>query len=441
MESAGGRIGGDIHRMKCVKVGLSRLKVGAVLSSAIADPTQPRLKLLSAGTKIDESVLQRLAQRGIENVILAERDVAMLSAFEPQGRRSKVPPAPNYVRSNLQNDGSKEVDQLLLVSDEEQPDAFELKVDSSVIQDTQRRPGSSYEDGLQYQWAIECDRRIEQMVDFIEDAVNGSGASVSPLIQMSSELLDRWIEDPDALVALATAPYQSDYPSRHGVHLASLAIAIGAEMGLGRSSLIDLAVGCLIHDAGMKSVGVGMFETKDPLSAGQLRRLADHPVQAINIASRFGDELSIGSRMVLYQIHERCDGSGYPRGYQSHQIHPLAKIAAVADAFVGMVSTRKHRLAIQGYRANVALLEDVKQQRFDATAVRCLLKATSLHPIGSKVKLNNDQIGRVIRSGGDNFVSPTIAMWNPIQKESESAIVDLAKAPKIAITQSLPAAA
>ncbi|WP_160148229.1 HD-GYP domain-containing protein [Rubripirellula obstinata] len=420
---------------------MSKLKIGAVLTSAIVDPAQPRLKLLAAGVRIDEHVIERLVQRGIETVIVSERDLARLSAFVPQGRRTKVPPPPAYVRSTLQNDGSKEVDQLLLSADQSKAETFDLKADKAIAVQPDRRPGSPYADGLQSQWATECDNRIDVMVDFTEDSVRGSGASVSPLMDISSELVDRWVEDADALVALATSPYQSDYPSRHGVHLASLAIAIGAEMGLDQKALIDLGVGCLIHDVGMRSVGVGLFDTKDALTDGQLRRLADHPVKAIDIATRFGEKVSMVSRLVLYQIHERCDGSGYPRGYQAEQIHPLAKIAAVADAFVGMVSTRKHRLAIQGYRANVALLQEVKQKRFDANVVRCLLKATSLHPIGSAVQLNNDHVGRVIRSGGDDFVRPTIAMWKPSHGETDTSIVDLAQERQIQITQSLPAAA
>ena len=437
----------DKPSMKCRRIELSKLKPGAVLSTAIVDPAQPKLKLLTAGTKIDEKFLRQLNQRGIETVILAERDIALMTAFNPQGRRIQVPPAPNYVRSVKDNDGSIEIDQLLklgkidALGDKPASDKPADDDGPAVSELTNRRPGTAYADGLQSEWAEECEQRIDVMADFIEDSVSGNHASTAALKKISTELVGQWIEDSDALVALAASPYQSHYPSRHGVHLASLAIAIGGEMGLGRQSLINLGIGCLIHDVGMRSVGVGLFETKEPLTSGQLRRLADHPVKAIGVATQFGDAISIDTRMVVYQIHERCDGSGYPRGYQADQIHPLAKIAAVADAFVGMVSTRKHRVAIQGYRANLALLEELKRQRFDAKVIRSLLKATSLHPIGSRVRLSNEYLGRVIRSGGDNFVRPTISMWRSDRQESESTFVDLAQDQSINITQSLPAAA
>ena len=427
--------------MKCRRLELSNLKVGAVLSTAISDPAHPRLKLLAAGTMIDDQFLRQLAVRGIQHVILAERDIALLRAFDPQGRRKKVPPAPKYVQSVLENDGSKEVDQLLKLGNIGAAEASVNNVGPAINELVDRRPGTSYADGLQSQWANECNQRIDVMVDFIEESVAGNKASMVPLKKISVDLVDRWLEDSDALVALATAPYESDYPSRHGVHLASLAIAIGAEMGLDRDALIDLGVGCLIHDVGMRSIGIGLFDTKKPLTDGQLRRLADHPVKAIEVATQFGEAISIDTRLVVYQIHERSDGSGYPRGYQADQIHPLAKIAAVADAFVGMVSTRKHRLAIQGYRANVALLNELKHQRFDAKVIRALLKATSLHPIGSRVQLSNEYFGRVIRSGGEDFVRPTISMWHPDRQESEATVVDLAEDQAIKIVKSLPAAA
>jgi HD-GYP domain-containing protein (c-di-GMP phosphodiesterase class II) len=186
---------------------------------------------------------------------------------------------------------------------------------------------------------------------------------------------------------------------------------------------------------------VNLFDTKDKLTDGQLSKLANHPVKAIEVVTKYGDSLSQEVRMVVYQIHERCDGSGYPRGFHAEQIHPLAKIAAVADAFVGMVSPRKHRYAIQGFSANLALMEDAKNGKYDPRVIRALLHSTSLHPIGSRVELSNGRVGQIVRSGGANYVSPTIRMWSPNRMEAEPTIIDLAMERSLRITRSLPAAA
>lgn len=422
--------------MKCKPVPLTMLKVGAVLRAPVMDLNDGRIKLLAEDTEISESFLRQLAVRGIDSVILSQRDIATLAAFSPQGRRRKVPPAHDYVQSKDANDYSESLDESIEPDSPLTLPATDLPVASEI-----NKPSDcAYADGLPIEWARESDRRIDLVNEFLDDTANGDSSGIGPLYVACFELLDRIAEDQDALMCLACAPYDSDYPSRHGIHLATVAIAIGVEMGLDRSTLAQLGVGCLIHDVGMREVGLRMFDTKRSLSAGQLKRLADHPVKAIEIAGEYGDCVSDLVRFVVYQIHERCDGSGYPRGRCGDEIHPLAKIAAVADAFVGMLANRKHRLAIQGYFAITQLLEEMKQRKFDAKVIRSLLQATSLYPIGSYVKLDNDCIGRVIRSGGNEFVRPTIEMWHHDHPDRKPAIVNLKLERQIRITDSIPAA-
>jgi HD-GYP domain-containing protein (c-di-GMP phosphodiesterase class II) len=47
--------------------------------------------------------------------------------------------------------------------------------------------------------------------------------------------------------------------------------------------------------------------------------------------------------MMVYQHHERLDGSGYPAGITTDDIHPWAKICAVADVFDALTCQRPYR--------------------------------------------------------------------------------------------------
>lgn len=415
--------------MICKSVPLTMLRPGAVLSTAIADPTDRRVKLLAEGTAITQAFIDRLTGRGIDSVILTQRDIATLAAFQPQGRRIKVPPPPNYVTSRENNDHAEAIDTHVMlggelkVSDEQTPHSHSITKPVDV----------PYADGLAMEWASESNDRINTVTEFFADTVADRSTDIGPLRATCHQLLDRLAEDADALVCLACAPYEADYPTRHGVHLATLAMAIGMEMELGKNDLIELGLGCLIHDVGMQAVGINMFDNGKPLSDGQLRRLADHPVRAIEIAGGYDSQFSALARFVIYQIHERGDGSGYPRGMTMEKIHPLARIAAVADAFIGMLTNRKHRLAIVGYYAIKSLLEDVSEKKFDPQVIRGLLRATSLYPLGSEVRLSNGVTGRVIRSGGWDYARPTIELSGTrdvinLKHERQLQIVDTVQA-------------
>jgi HD-GYP domain-containing protein (c-di-GMP phosphodiesterase class II) len=217
-----------------------------------------------------------------------------------------------------------------------------------------------------------------------------------------------------------------------------MAMARGVELGLDYSNLIELGIGCLIHDVGMQQVGLEWFQSKTTVSARAIEKLADHPVHALEVAASLGDTISDAAKLVAYQIHERLDGSGYPRGYKAGEIHMLAKIAAVADEFVALVAPRPHRLAVQGYYAIKHILDGTKQGKFDPRVVRVLLQTTGLFPIGSFVELTNDQIGRVIRTGGALFDKPTIEMWPASDLDSKPAIVNLQEDDAIQIVRTLP---
>ena len=418
---------------KFKRVPTGSLRLGMALRAPITDPNNPRIHLLAEGTVVLQTQVDKLISRGISEVVVSERDLAMIQAFRPQGGAKQVPPTHPYVQSISVNDQSKEIDQRV-----HEGDSLKLCVTDEPILDSLTKPTNEpYQEGLQQQWAGDSDERVEVLGELFAEACSGNDVRIEPLEQHCEQIIARIGEDQDALVCLAGTPYPADYPSRHAVHLANMAIAIGVQLGLDRANLIDLGIGCLVHDSGMLQIGLEEFETKTTVSTIGLKKLADHPVEAVQVASQHLG-ISENARMVAYQIHERLDGSGYPRGRSTNQIHDLAKIAAVADAFTGMVTPRPHRLGIRGYFAIKQILDEMSAGKFDPKVVRGLLHATSLHPIGSFVQLTNEHIGRVIRASGDKYTNPTIEMWDANKLGSTPTIINLEEEPEIQIAASIP---
>ena len=74
-----------------------------------------------------------------------------------------------------------------------------------------------------------------------------------------------------------------------------------------------------------------------------------HPLLGVQMVAGIK---SLGSAVEVIRCHhERWDGGGYPDGLKGEQIHHLARVVAVADAFDAMTSDRPYRRALPFDRA------------------------------------------------------------------------------------------
>lgn len=95
---------------------------------------------------------------------------------------------------------------------------------------------------------------------------------------------------------------------------------------------------------------------------------------------QYGEELLKHVRQLKYAIpgvkhhHERYDGSGYPDGLKGEDIHIIARIIAVADAFDAMTTDRPYRKGMNPDE----VFEELKKNagtHFDPKAVEAFFKA------------------------------------------------------------------
>jgi HD-GYP domain-containing protein (c-di-GMP phosphodiesterase class II) len=203
-------------------------------------------------------------------------------------------------------------------------------------------------------------------------------------------------------------------------------MAIAVNMGYDKQTLMELGIGCLVQDVGMLMVDRRAYDSNRILTPDEFAEVTKHPVLTFEVLNKLMDWVPVSSRMVAYQVHERCDGSGYPRGRQATQIHELAKIAAVADVFVALLSSRPHRSPMIPYYAVEKIVFDAKNGLFDPDVVRALLKTVSLFPIGSWIELSDGRVGQVIRSSGDHWARPVVEVWNLPQADGGREVVNLA---------------
>ena len=176
------------------------------------------------------------------------------------------------------------------------------------------------------------------------------------------------------------------YTFSHSVNVCTLCLLIGERMlGRNREDLWGLGMGGLLHDIGKTRVNQETLAKSELLSEEEMAEMRRHSVFSHEIIK--GNSLPVSVQAVGRSHHERVDGSGYPEGLESGEIHPFARIAAVADVYDAITSERVYRKM----RTPLAALGEMagEADRFDQDAFDALLD----------VVLHNKQLIRRFRSG------------------------------------------
>ncbi|HWQ57833.1 MAG TPA: HD domain-containing phosphohydrolase [Clostridia bacterium] len=157
-------------------------------------------------------------------------------------------------------------------------------------------------------------------------------------------------------------PYTAGHQRRVG-HLAS---AIGRELGLPDDTIEGLyLVGC-IHDVGKITVPADILAKPGKLSVPEYEIIKEHPGKGYEVLKGFEMPWSVAE--IVYEHHERLDGSGYPRGLKENQIRFETQIISVADVVEAMMSHRPYRPGL-GIAAALDEIEKNKRKLYNADVV------------------------------------------------------------------------
>ena len=147
------------------------------------------------------------------------------------------------------------------------------------------------------------------------------------------------------------------YTSGHQQRVAKLAGAIAEEMALGEEPQAAIRMAATLHDIGKISVPAEILCKPTQLNKIEMGMIQLHPENGRSILESIAFPYPVAQ--IVYQHHERMDGSGYPTGLQGEQILLEAKIISVADVVEAMANHRPYRASLGIGKA----LEEISAQR------------------------------------------------------------------------------
>jgi len=169
--------------------------------------------------------------------------------------------------------------------------------------------------------------------------------------------------------AMATAVEMRDpYTAGHQSKVADIARNIGEEMGIkNRDGMLEgIRIAAAVHDIGKLGLPSDILSKPTDLSDTEFDLIKIHPLKGYKILKEIDFPWPVAE--IVYQHHERMDGSGYPRGLKGDEILIETRILAVADVLEAMSSHRPYRPSL-GFKKAIKEIRKNKGKLYDSDVV------------------------------------------------------------------------
>jgi HD-GYP domain-containing protein (c-di-GMP phosphodiesterase class II) len=169
-------------------------------------------------------------------------------------------------------------------------------------------------------------------------------------------------------------------------------------MNLSEEETRNIVTTGILHDIGKTKIPGDIINKKGPLDPeeyAQIKHHADIGYQLSKDIPHLTGEIREG----ILMHHEREDGKGYPSGIKGDNINRYAKIISVVDVYDALTSERVYKKRITPFDTFRELIR-IGYGYFDTKVMMTFISNISSYYIGTNVKMNNGETGKVI------FVAP-----------------------------------
>ncbi|MEA4845721.1 MAG: HD-GYP domain-containing protein [Clostridiaceae bacterium] len=286
---------------------------------------------------------------------------------------------------------------------------YELKEKKQIVIDAQYN--NNLEEFKQVIWDISCGKSLE----------------TERIIEVSRSLSNNFDSINDLISCLSKVRSINEYTYTHSLNVSLLCSLLGSWLNLDHIHIEDLSYCGILHDIGKSKIPPEILNKPDALTEDEFDKIKKHPIIGFNILEH-NDAISKDVALGVLMHHEREDGSGYPFGFKSDQIHYYAKILAVVDIYDAMTSDRVYKKRQPPFDV-LEMYESEYLTKCDAGIMLTFLKHISSYYIGAMVRLSDGSTGEIVYINSNRISRPLV--------KSNDTIIDLSMIPELRIVEML----
>lgn len=227
--------------------------------------------------------------------------------------------------------------------------------------------------------------------------------------KMYNQVVDIFPEDMTNLSLMDMLHHMREYDDStyiHSINVSLICNVFGRWLNLPPDELKVLTLCGLLHDIGKLKIPESIIKKPDKLTDEEYEIVKQHPYYGFQILSK---QKKLDPRIAQAALlhHERCDGFGYPLGFDRSRIIDFALIVAIADVYDAMTSARVYREPICPFTV-IKYLEAESMQKYDPHYFMTFNEQILNSYINADVKLSNGQIAKVVYINRYDLAHPIV---------------------------------
>lgn len=205
-------------------------------------------------------------------------------------------------------------------------------------------------------------------------------------------------------------PSEDNLTYAHCLNAALIAGVFGTWLGYSREEEISLIFCGFLYDIGKFSLPKELIWKPGKLTDEEYAIVKTHTYKGYNLIKN--QHLNKNVIEVTLQHHERCNGTGYPKGIKDSEINNYAKVISIIDAYEAMTSARTYRQSLTPFQviSNFEKTEDF----YSSIILRTILSHLANNQLGMTVRLNNDTIAEIVLINQKKLSRPLVKVGETI---------------------------
>ena len=283
-------------------------------------------------------------------------------------------------------------------------------------------------------------------LSYIQQAAeNNAPIPLKETMNVVSIMVENIIKNPDAFLWLTKIKDKDTHLYGHTVRTTIWSIALGRHLGLSIQALNNLAMGIMLSEVGKTRLSDELLSKDSYLrSYEETQEYQKHVSYALEMLKSSGEE-NTQVLSVIASIHERNDGSGYPRNLTGDEIPYLAKIAGIASYYDEITYPRNGEFGLSP-TDGIAQLYRMINLEFQKDLVEEFIQAVGIYPAGTLVELSTSETAMVLEQNSERRLRPKVILLLDEEKNpyNKNKTIDLMKKEytkdgrQLDITYSLP---